>query len=605
VAVAAAWPGGPLAFLPAILRWPLVAAAFGAAWPAWRGDGARADAVLEATLVALVLATYALLKVPAIHASWTDDGIYFHMAVRMTRGELPYRDFFFAHPPVHLVVPAIVFGPFGFSIGVAKAIPALAQGLAGALLWAALRRSSRLAAVAALVLHLTAYQVLMGSSDMDGENLATLLVCAGLFAAAAERPAVAGAMAGLAVGTVLYAAAGVGAVAVACALRGWRALGRFAAGVGATVAVVFGGAWAVGGRAFLDGVFGFHAAKAPDAGRAAVLGADGPAEALRGWLGNVALDLTGPAALRSTYFHAPVLVAAALGAAALVAVVARRDGPPRRERLAPGTPEAAAAVALAGVALFAVQGGALPERYPFYDVPAFPFLATLGGYGALAAWRAIASGASPPRTRSWAAAALAAFAVHPLLAAAVQGRAFPEERARRGEEVGYPWRDPEALAGVARASRMLLWSGRRTAGEVEPPYRHYLWNKTLAFSTAGEIAEHVRAGSSPGETLAGASTMAPLVALLADRRLAAGEVDTNHKRFATGSLDEDAYLSRILADRVRFLLAAPRSHFTEERIERDPRWTSHFVRDRVFEDPALSRAGPVRVVLYRRREEVR
>jgi len=600
--LAAAWPGGPLAFLPPALRWPLVAGALGAGWQAARGAGGPPDVLLERTLAALVLVVYALLKVPGLRASWTDDNVYFHMAVRLDGGEIPYRDFFFAHPPLHLAVPALVFRLAGFSTGLAKAIPAAAQGLAGFLLWLALRKSSRIVALAALVLHLLAYQVLMGSADMDGENLGTCFLMAGLLAAAAARPALAGAMAGLATGTVLYTAAGAAAIAAACALRGRRAALRFAAGLSATAAAVFGGAWAAGGRGFLEGVFGFHAAKAPAAGRAAVLGADGLAGAVGGWLHNLALDLSGPAALRSLAFHAPVLTAALLGTAALAAALLRREGPPRRGRVAPGTPEGAAAVGLVGLALFAVQGAALPERYPFYDVPAFPFLAALGGYAGLAGWRALSAPAAPRAALGWAAAGMVAFACHPLLASAAQARAFPEEEKGRGEEVVYPWRDPETLRGLGRVSRALFWAERRVKGEPEPAWRHALWNKTLAFSTAREIAAHVRAGSAPGETLSGASMLAPLVSLLADRRMAAGEVDTNQKRFATGSLRDDDFLDRVLADRVRFVLVAPRSHFTEALMEGDPRWASRFARDRVFEDAWLSRAGPVRLVLYRRRD---
>ena len=364
--------------------------------------------------------------------------------------------------------------------------------------------------------------------------------------------------------------------------------------------MVFGGAWAVGGERFLSGVFGFHAAKAPGAGRVAVLGAEGLAAAAEGWLQNLALDLTGPAATRSAALHAPLLAAALLGALVLGAVLLRADGPARWSRLAPGTPEGAAAVGLLGAALFALQGAALPERYPFYDVPAAPFLAVLGGFAAAAAWRVVSS--SPGgRAAWWASAGAALFASHPLLAGALQARAFPEEERRRGEEVRYAWRDPEALAGTAQVSRALLWSERRVRGEAEPGWRQAMWNKAQTFSTAAAIAEAVRSGSAPGETLTGASTLAPLVALLAGRRMAADEIDTNQKRFATGSLRDEDLVERALADRVRFVLAAPRSHFTEALMERDPRWAPHFERDRVFEDDGLSRAGPVRLVLYRRR----
>jgi hypothetical protein len=601
--LAAAWPGGPLAFLPPVLRWPLVSAALVAGWRGARAGDHPPPAWLERAAAALVLAVFVLLKVPGLHASWTDDNVYFHMAVRLAGGEWPYRDFFFAHPPLHLAVPALVFRVAGFSVGLAKAIPVVAEGLAGFLLWRALRPSSRVLALAALTLHLLAYQVLMGASDLDGENLATCLLAAALLAASAARPALAGVLAGLATGTVLYAAAGVAAVAVACALRDRRAALRFGAGLAASAATVFGGAWALGGQRFVDGVFAFHADKLPATGRAAVLAAGGAGAALAGWGRNLALDLGGPAAVRFAANHAPLLAGAALGLAVLAAALLRRDGAPRRALLAPGTPEGAAAVGLAGVALFVIQGAVLPERYAFYDVPAIPFLAVLGGAAAATAWRVLAAPASRPAALAGLAAGALAFAAHPLLASAAAARAFPEERRRAGQEVRYAWRDPEALVGVAQVSRALLWSDRRVRGEPEPGWRHALWNKSSAFTSAREIAAAVRDGSSPGETVTGSSMLAPLVALLAERRMAAGELDTNQKRFATGSLGDEELLARALADRVRFVLASPRSHFTEELLERDPRWASRFRRHRVFEDPGLSRAGPVRLVLYRRLDE--
>lgn len=592
--VAAALPAGPLAFLPPPARWPLVVAALALA--ARPGSPRRAERAAEVLAVGATLATYALLKLPGLHASWTDDNVYFHMAVRVAGGELPYRDFFFAHPPLHLAVPALAFRLAGFSIPLAKALPAVAQGLAGLLLWRAARRASRLLAVAALALHLTAYQVLMASADLDGANLATAWLMAALLAATAGRPLLAGALAGLGLGTVLYAAAGVVAVGIACALRGRRAAARFAAGLAASLVAVLGGGLAAGGGAFLDGVFGYHAAKVPAPGRDAVLGA-GPLAALSGWIHNLAADAVGPGALRSFALHAPLHLAAGLGAIALTAALARRRRGPRPAERDPA--EDLALVALAGLVLSAAQGAALPDAYAFYAVPAFPWLALLGAYAAERAWQAIRA---PGPARAWAAAGIAAFALHPVARGAAERAAFPEEGRRAGERVAYAWRDPDALAGAARATRTLLWKDHRVRGHPEPPWRLALWNKQQAFSTAGEIAARVREGSAADETLVGGSMVAPLVALLAERRLAAGEVDTNEKRFVTGSLEDGDLLRRALADRVRFVLASPRSHFTEALLEADPRWSARFVRDRAFLDPALSRAGPVRLVLYRRRD---
>lgn len=592
LAIAAAWPGGPLAFLPAVLRWPLAAAAVAAAAA---GPGRRA-LVIEHAAAALALLTFALLKVPGLHAGWSDENAYFYMAVRVAEGDLPYRDFFFAHPPVHLAIPALAFGLTGFSAIVAQLLPLAAQLLAGTLLWRSARRVSPLLGVAALVLHLTAYQVLMTASDLCGANLATAFAMAALLAAVAGRPALAGALSALSLGTALYAAASVGAVALVSLRRGRGHALRFATGLAVFLAAIAACGWSLGGDAFARGVFGYHLDKAAGEGRAAVLGAPGIAAATSGWLHNLAADLAGPGLVRGLALHAPVLCAAAVGAAVLAAVRLRRaNGAPEP---AP-SPEDLATAAAAGVALSAVQHAALAEVYPYYAVPAFPWLALLGAYGCWRLWH----GARRSRPLAlWAAAGVVVFALHPALARLATPRAFPEERLRARERVTYAWRDPEVLADLAPLSRALFWKDHRTRGAPEPGYRVALWNKRFTFSTAEAIAAHVRTGSSAGETITGGSTLAPLVALLAGRRLAAGEADTNQKRFASGSLEDDAFLRRALADQVRFVLASPRSHFTEQLLERHPGWSAHFERAAVFDDPWLANAGPVRLVLYRRRE---
>jgi hypothetical protein len=595
LAAAAAWPGGPLAFLPPALRWPLVAMVAAAALDRAR----RCAALLEGGAAALVLACFALLKLPGLHAGWSDENAYFYMAAQVARGLVPYRDFFFAHPPVHLAVPALAFRVLGFSEAVAQALPVGAQLLAGLLLWRAARRASPALGLLALVLHLSAYQVLMTASDLDGANLATAFTMAALLAATAGRPALAGGLGGLALGTVLYAAAGVGAVGLLCALRGRRAAAlRFVAGLGGTLAVVLGAGWAAGGRAFLGGVFGFHLAKAADEGRAAVLGASGPAAAAGAWPQNLGVDLAGPGAARLLALHAPILCAAAVGSVAL-AVRWRRGGAGGAPDGPASSAEELALAGLAGVALSVGQQAALAEVYPFYLAPAFPWLALLGAYGVWLLWRSLE--APWPRAR-WGVLGLLALALHPLVERQAAAAAFPEERRRAGERVVYAWRDPEHLAALAQVSRALFWEDHRIRGEQVPPYRLALWNKAYTFSTARELAARVRAGSSPEETLTGGSTLAPLVALLADRRLACDEADTNQKRFDTGSLDGRAFLERALADGLRYVLASPRSHFTEQLMERDPTLAPLFEREAVFLDPALAHGGPIRLVLYRRRE---
>jgi hypothetical protein len=127
-----------------------------------------------------------------------------------------------------------------------------------------------------------------------------------------------------------------------------------------------------------------------------------------------------------------------------------------------------------------------------------------------------------------------------------------------------------------------------------------VWNKMLTFSTVGAIAEHVRAGSGPDETIMGASTLAPLVALYADRRIAADEADTNAKRFSAGVLTDEALFDAACADGVRFVVVAGRSHFTEDLMSGNPVASASFRLDRTFVDSELVHFRGFPISLYRR-----
>jgi hypothetical protein len=328
-----------------------------------------------------------------------------------------------------------------------------------------------------------------------------------------------------------------------------------------------------------------------------VVGAESAAAAARGLLEN--LGSTG-GAWRAAYFHAPI-VAALCAAIAVLAVLGWSRVRPAAD--APGPPpplgaEGLALVGLAGIALALLQAGALPEVHAFYAVPAMPFVSLAAAFGPVALAARAARGG---RGAAIASAGLVAVAAHPILARTALPRAFPDEAREAGAAVRYAWPDPEVPAPLARASRAVAWSGSRERGRAEPPWRHAVWSKAAAFSSAPAIAAHVRARTTADETITGASTAAPLVALLAGRRMAAGEVDTNAKRFAAGSLDEEDFLERALADRAAFVIASPRSFFTQRRLETDPRWSGVFVLDRVFLDEGLGRGEPVTVAVYRRR----
>ncbi|MCX5900752.1 MAG: glycosyltransferase family 39 protein, partial [Proteobacteria bacterium] len=574
-------PWGPLAYLPAVLSWPLVAAALAGWWIAEaRSSGCsllpeiNAGAVAEACCLMLIFGSFLLLKLVGLHPSGTDDNIYYYMALRMTEGSMPYRDFFFAHPPVHLLVPAAVFSLTGFSIGVAKAIPAVAQAVAGLFLYLTVRKAARPLALVALLLHLTAYEVLMGSTDMNGENIMTAFLLASLFAATRGWFALSGGLAGLGLGSGLYGLAGVLALAVAALSNSWRSLARFGTGLAATfgsVMIVFA---VIGGDAF--------------------------------W------NFRDPIFLKSVYFHAPLyigfLTGAALPAGKALASWLRqaKSGEPwyaclRLRGMLSGSPEGLVTFCTIAVLLFMLQCAALSEIYDYYTVPLIVMLAVPAAYCLVRIWEGICDARRFSQALVPAVLA-AAFCMHVPLAASLNRSLWPEEYRDAGKVVSYQWREPWALAKLSLITRALFFSDTRVKGSITPYYRHYVWNKMLTFSTVDALAEYIRASSAADETITGASILAPLVALQAGRRLAADEADTNSKRFSTGIVTIESFFEKCCSDRIRYIVSAERSLFDNEFMAGDPVVKKYFTRDREFLDPQLAHFRDTRITLYRRND---
>jgi hypothetical protein len=342
--------------------------------------------------------------------------------------------------------------------------------------------------------------------------------------------------------------------------------------------------------------------------------------------------------LRFFFFH-PHLVLAPLGAAvALPAVLAATrwlgtGGGPAGGRLR---------ISMAGLAMSAaalVELSLLRETYSFYYVLAIPGLALLGAVS----WAALfeLAGTGDPECKvpsakckvqdgqasslsatirlrttlrrgfvnhrpSRAAALLLLFLAGlwantaPVAAGlAVGATRFPEEKAEAGEWVCYDLDRGGSGPFSALVNRYLLTTCR-FRGSSEPGIYHYLWKKRWAFSRAEEIAGFIRQTSTPDETMIGSSLVAPLLALLSDRQIAAAWVDTNSKRFKSGLAAERDLWRAACATPLRYVVAGPRSFFTPERMRNHPVIRAHFQPVKVFNEPELNMEGRYPIVLYRR-----
>lgn len=579
----------------------------------------------EALAIATILGLYGLLKTHGLRAADGDENIYFYMADLMAKGQLPYRDFFFAHPPMHLVVPAILFKVFGFSLPLAKSIAPLAAAGAGLFAWATARaRLGRVAGVLTLAAFLFASELLKASTNLTGVNLTLLFIAGGTWAVLTDRVVLAGALLGLAASTGFYAIAGFAVLLVLMLFRGLRPTLRFAAGF----AAVFGGInlifWAIGGRGFVDGVYRYHLLKAAkDQDQLPLWGSPGgPIGAV---LHNFGVFLKGKELQESLYYHGALYWTAVLAPLPLIARVMLRApaslGPdaPRSRRLLwvldprtlwDGSAESAVRLLYLVAFGYFLQLSMFKELYDFYFVLPFAALAPLAAWTLWASAGLVTDGLVRLQRGASGAPALIGAAILALTLAAgplrhrANVQAWPEEQQKAGTRVDFRWIEPPVLDSLSGVVHLLFWRDHRVRGELQPGPAHYLWSKKRWFSTAEAIAAHVRETTPPDATILGASTTAPLIALLADRAIAANEVDTNSKRFKTGMATVQGLFERACDTKLAILVSSPKSLFAAQTLARFPLVRDGFTLDRVFDDAALQHFGAQRILLLRRKGDL-
>ena len=578
----------------------------------------------------VVLGLWLLLKLQALIASNTDENIYFYMAKTLADGQWPYADYFFAHPPLHVVLPGLLFSVFGFSLTFAKLLP-LAFCLIGALaLHATLahptRGAGRPAALLALILYLFAAEVLKASSNMTGVNMTTMFLLLGTWQALRPRPFTSGLLLGLAPATGFYAMAPALAVMAMCAFSPTqtnpltaaphRPLTRLLARLRQlrlaqplAFILTLGGLnlvfWLIGGDTFLEGVYSYHQQKFfQDPKMVELFGAD-PGFPLS-IFHNLGVMLGGEPLQKEVFYHPHLWLAFLLVPLAVVTGALASDTPLRR--LASHLRPSKLFTSVTGLALFfwlvslalLLQFAMFRELYSFYFALIYPFLAAATAISITSAFTLLIDRfAARARLLSTPLALLIltlAFA-HPAISL---GRlpVFEDELENTGARNPYEWTPSPVLDALSPIVRNLFWEDYRLKGDVEPGFRHYLWSKKRGFTRLDEVAAEVARLTRPDETLAGSSTLAPLVALLAERRLAANEADTNNKRFRTGILRESDYWNAACADNLKLIVSAPRSYFTLDKMQSLPVVTRHFGRPTLFEDTTIQYRAPFPIALF-------
>lgn len=142
------------------------------------------------------------------HVDPGDEWVYFYMAKEVSSGSMPYKDFFFAHPPIQLVVLSITFLIFGFNLVALKLVPLLAViGSSVFLFLIAKKQLGYKAAIVSCLLYMFSYRVLAEATYALGINLTVLFVMIGLWLVVNKgKYLIGGAIFGIAAMTGLYSA---------------------------------------------------------------------------------------------------------------------------------------------------------------------------------------------------------------------------------------------------------------------------------------------------------------------------------------------------------------------------------------------------------------
>jgi hypothetical protein len=473
----------------------------------------RYSAVLGPGLLATVVAAFLVLKCFALLPHINDDGLYFYAATRVAAGAVPYRNFFFSHPPLHLYPTALVFAVFGYRWWLGKSVVFALAAIQALAVYLTVRRLLRdqtrppageAAAVLAGLLLLTSETFLVVSSDDTGlvQSSAWLTVAIALLAYG--RPRWSGVFAGTAAMTSLQTYPLVGVVGWAA----FRFLPRRAAwelvlAAAAVILIVHLAAVALAGWSFVDQVYSFHLAK---------------------------LEVPGEGAreLRQLFTHnAPLLITAAAAAVGLGA--------------SEGRPRAVAQIFAAAIGTFLVAMATRPRVFYWYFTPALAPAAVLAGLGIGASLDALWPGVSfgPPGSRPiwrWLSIATVAVILLPARNASL-GSLKPPHGAGSdyGRLVAYRWHVAPCLGRLNDLLRRLSWHGgqRRGPDDWHPPLTEYLWRESSWLDSLPRMvsAIQLQARLNPRVTLFGDYATVPLLALEAGVPVTGDFMDTTGQRF--------------------------------------------------------------------------
>lgn len=110
-----------------------------------------------------------------------DENVYYYMGKLVSEGKFPYKDFFYAHPPLHIYLIALIYKIFGFKIAVLKAVPLISTLISAFFIFKIAKKFGNSEAVISSLLFLFAYSTMFNSVFSFGIGAATMFLTIGFY----------------------------------------------------------------------------------------------------------------------------------------------------------------------------------------------------------------------------------------------------------------------------------------------------------------------------------------------------------------------------------------------------------------------------------------
>ncbi len=158
-------------------------------------------------ILLVIIAAFLILQLSQIKYSLSEENLYFYDAKLVAEGKTPYKDFFFAHPPIHLYALALIYKVVEFNFFVLKSLSLVATVITALFLFETVKmKLSDREALISVFLFLSSFAVLLTSHYNTGVNLSLAFIMMGFYFHFKKWHVTSGLLLGMAAMTGLYSA---------------------------------------------------------------------------------------------------------------------------------------------------------------------------------------------------------------------------------------------------------------------------------------------------------------------------------------------------------------------------------------------------------------